>query len=96
MKITTPDNPMSLQQTKPLPRDAWLERWVAQIQSRGAGPLAVFLLRAHLPLTGFMAHALMFGEPFLKMFNVQSRPLYELFNDRDAVQTLINTLENNE
>ena len=80
----------------PSPLPASLQRWVAELQRRDMGPLAVFLLRAHLPLTGFMAHALMFSEPFLTMLNLQARPLYELLNDRDAVRRLIYTLEQHE
>ena len=50
--------------------NSYMERWAAQLQKKGMGPLAVFLLRAHLPLTGVLAHGVMFSEPFLKLFNL--------------------------
>lgn len=76
--------------------NSYMERWAAQLQKKGVGPLAAFLLRAHLPLTGVLAHGVMFSEPFLKLFNFHPQPLYEFLNDRDAVREFIHTLEANE
>ena len=74
----------------------YMERWATHLKELGAGPLTAFLLRAHLPLTGILAHAVMFGEPFLKLFNLHPQPLYEFLNDRDAVQEFIHSLETDE
>jgi len=76
--------------------NSYMERWAAQLQEKGVGPLAAFLLRAHLPLTGILAHSVMFSEPFLKLLNFHPQPLYEFLNDRDAVRKFIHTLETNE
>jgi hypothetical protein len=64
-----------------------------QLGQRGVGPLAAFLLRMHLPVTGLLAHAVMFGEPFLDVCNINATPLREVLQDRDAVQRLILKLE---
>ncbi len=62
----------------------------------GGGPLTAFILRAHLPITGFIAHAAMFGEPFLKVFDVNVEPFYQVMRDRSAVEELIRELERKE
>lgn len=69
------------------------DRIAKQLGARGVGPLAAFLLRAHLPVTGFLAHAVMFGEPFLDVCNINAEPLREVLQDRAAVRRLIYKLE---
>lgn len=76
--------------------NSYMKKWGDKIHDMGVGPFAAFMLRAHLPLTGVMAHAVMFGEPFMKMFNVDAKPVYQLLNDRDAVKEFIHSIENYE
>jgi len=74
-------------------KELYIKKWAKKINSMGAGGLSVFILRAHMPVTGFIANAAMFGEPFFKMFDVNIEPFYQVMRDRDAVENLIHQIE---
>ena len=74
-------------------KELYIKKWADKLNSTGMGGLSAFILRAHLPITGFIANAAMFGEPFLKMFDVNVEPFYEVMRDRNAVEDLIRQIE---
>lgn len=73
--------------------DTFPESLASFFQRHHVPHLAAFLLRAHLPVSGILAHVVMFGEPFLRVCDIDAVPLRKLLQDRDALRHVIARLE---
>lgn len=68
-------------------------RLARDLKEKGLGPLAAFLVRANWPLATIYANILMGAEPFLAAAGFEARPFYETLNDREALNELLQDLE---